>query len=138
MQKINESIQSIPLLGNDPVFHPFTRPILYGKLVEVYRPALSGGSEGFLLSGHDDISRSLVEKIETCMSDAFQVCRAEMEIYKETAAEFCEVRVLHSVPLIVDTSFIHITGEWSLFHRGWWSRQRRNWRGRGRIEFGRR
>ena len=35
LQKLNDSIQAIPLLGNDPVFHPFTRPILYGKLVEV-------------------------------------------------------------------------------------------------------
>lgn len=84
-------------MGNDSIFHPFTRPILYGKLVEVYKPTISaagggGGNEGFLLSGHDEIARNLVEKIEACMSDAFQVCRAEMEVYEETAAEFCEVR----------------------------------------------
>ena len=37
LYKLNESLKAIPLLGNDPVFHPFTRPVLYGKLVEVYR-----------------------------------------------------------------------------------------------------
>ena len=52
-----------------------------------------GGATGsdFLLSGHDEITRHLVEKIDNCISDAFNVCRIEMQVYESTAAEFCEV-----------------------------------------------
>ena len=89
LNKLNDSIVSIPLLGNDRVFHPFTRPILYGKIVEVYKD--TERTTGFSLNGHDTITSDMLEMISKCMDDAFEVCRLEMEMYEETASEFCEV-----------------------------------------------
>ena len=90
LSKLNEAIRSIPLLGNDRAFHPFTRPILYGKVIQVYKP-IPSTAEAFLLQGHDIISQQILRDINGCVQDGFAVCKLEMEPYVETAREFCQV-----------------------------------------------
>ena len=46
--KLNDVIQSIPLLYDDQSFHPFTQPILYGK-IEAHQFSF----ETSFLSGHE-------------------------------------------------------------------------------------
>ena len=48
LMKLNDVIQSIPLLYDDESFHPFTQPILYGK-IEAHQFTF----ETSFLSGHE-------------------------------------------------------------------------------------
>ena len=48
LMKLNDVIQSIPLLYDDQSFHPFTQPILYGK-IEAHQFSF----ETSFLSGHE-------------------------------------------------------------------------------------
>ena len=48
LMKLNDVIQSIPLLYDDQLFHPFTQPILYGK-IEAHQFSF----ETSFLSGHE-------------------------------------------------------------------------------------
>ena len=48
LMKLNDVIQSIPLLYDDQNFHPFTQPILYGK-IEAHQFSF----ETSFLSGHE-------------------------------------------------------------------------------------
>ena len=90
LSKLNESIRSIALLGQDKAFHPFTRPILYGKIVEVYKP-VSSETEPFLLQGHEEVAEHILDEIKDFVREGFAVCRLEMEPYVDTAREFCEL-----------------------------------------------
>ena len=50
LMKLNDVIQSIPLLYDDQAYHPFTQPILYGK-IEAHQFSF----ETSFLSGHEGI-----------------------------------------------------------------------------------
>ena len=54
LMKLNDVIQSIPLLYDDESFHPFTQPILYGK-IEAHQFTF----ETSFLSGHEGEHRKL-------------------------------------------------------------------------------
>ena len=90
--KLNEAVQSVPILFTDTAFDPFTRPILYGK-IEDYKTSEGGEpGSGPFIAGHEVECFSVLEEINLAMREAFEVCDLEMEPYKATAREFCEVR----------------------------------------------
>ncbi len=111
--KLNEAVQSVPILFNDSAFNPFTQPILYGK-IEDYKTSSEaadgsvsgsggpagaggvgagpgGGGTGPFIAGHETECLAVLEEINLAMREAFEVCDLEMEPYKATAREFCEV-----------------------------------------------
>jgi hypothetical protein len=90
LAKLNDAVQSVPILFDDTCFNPFTQPILYGK-IENYK---QGVERSPFIRGHQDECASVMTEIKAAMVEAFDVCDLEMELYKPTAREFCEVERL--------------------------------------------
>lgn len=81
--QLNEVVNSFSPLITDRVFHPFTQPVLYGKL-ENYKPSQSD----IFFSGHIDKCTKLLDSVQSMCDKAFQLCRAAMTPFAETAADF--------------------------------------------------
>ena len=110
LTKLDEAVQSVPVLFQDVIFNPYTQPILYGKM-ENYRAE----SENFpFVHGHEESCEAIMMQIRQALVEAFEVCDlgkinyifsvhcalcndgfffvllSEMETYKATASEFSD------------------------------------------------
>ena len=63
LTRLNECVLAIPSLANDRCFHPFTQPILYGKIEFFDRPG--NGEEQHFVDGHEKICNSVLVNILT-------------------------------------------------------------------------
>ena len=86
LTKLDEAVQSVPVLFQDVIFNPYTQPILYGKM-ENYKAE----SENFpFVHGHEESCEGIMMQIRQALVEAFEVCDLEMEAYKATASEFSD------------------------------------------------
>lgn len=87
LAKLNESVESVPVLFDDIVFNPYSQPILYGKM-ENYK---ADYVQSPFIHGHDEKCAEITINIKNALTEAFQLCDQEMESYKPTAKEFSDV-----------------------------------------------
>ena len=86
LTKLDEAVQSVPVLFQDSLFHPYTQPILYGKM-ENYKAE----SENIpFVHGHEDSCEAIMVQMREALVEAFEVCDLEMDAYKATASEFSD------------------------------------------------
>ena len=70
LTKLDEAVQSVPVLFQDVIFNPYTQPILYGKM-ENYRAE----SENFpFVHGHEESCEAIMMQIRQALVEAFEVC----------------------------------------------------------------
>ena len=77
LTKLDEAVQSVPVLFQDVIFNPYTQPILYGKM-ENYRAE----SENFpFVHGHEESCEAIMMQIRQALVEAFEVCDLGTNIY---------------------------------------------------------
>ncbi len=86
LEKLNEAVESVPVLFDDPLFNPYSQPVLYGKM-ENYKADYVMSP---FIFGHEEKTAMHVDNIRQALMEAFDLCDREMDCYKATAREFCD------------------------------------------------